>query len=171
MKFLKILLPIILFFAIGCSSDSANVDGTTTTNNANTPGTTTTTTSTTTPPASAEPAQNADGVWHYTCPKGCAGGAGSAIGCPNCGTTLAHNTAYHSSGGSTTQPNASAGSGSPFANQPTITTPPPPTAEPAQNAAGVWHYTCSKGCAGGAGSAVACSGCGATLSHNSAYHN
>lgn len=44
------------------------------------------------------------------------------------------------------------------------------TTEAAQNAAGVWHYTCPNGDAGGAGSAVACSFCGATLTHNAAYH-
>ena len=50
------------------------------------------------------------------------------------------------------------------------TTPPTTTPEPAQNAAGVWHYTCSAGCAGGAGSAIACAKCGKTLAHNPAYH-
>ncbi len=42
--------------------------------------------------------------------------------------------------------------------------------EPPQNAAGVWHYTCSTGCAGGAGSAVPCKTCGKTLAHNQEYH-
>ncbi len=42
-----------------------------------------------------EPPQNAAGVWHYTCPQGCDGGAGSAIACSQCGSTLAHNAAYH----------------------------------------------------------------------------
>lgn len=46
----------------------------------------------------------------------------------------------------------------------------PNTPEPAQNAAGVWHYTCSNGCAGGGGSAIACATCGQTLVHNAAYH-
>lgn len=46
-----------------------------------------------TPPA--EPAQNSSGVWHFTCPNGCAGGGGSAAPCGSCGTTLAHNTSYH----------------------------------------------------------------------------
>jgi len=45
-----------------------------------------------------------------------------------------------------------------------------PTAEPAQNAAGVWHYTCPSGCAGGGGAAGPCGSCGATLAHNAAYH-
>lgn len=44
---------------------------------------------------SPEPPQNAQGVWHYTCPNGCVGGAGSAGPCASCGTTLAHNAAYH----------------------------------------------------------------------------
>ena len=112
-----------------------------------------------------EPPQNADGVWHYTCPKGCAGGAGSAVPCPACGTTLAHNTAYHASNTPATTPTTL---GSPDITP--ITPPVTPTAEPPQNAAGVWHYTCPAGCAGGAGSAVACSKCGQTLAHNTAYH-
>lgn len=126
-----------------------------------------------------EPPQNADGVWHYTCSNGCAGGAGSAAPCAVCGTTLVHNQAYHSAsttptattvttplGGTTNAPNATIA--------PPLTTIPPPVAstpEPAQNAAGVWHYICSNGCSGGGGSATACSSCGSTLAHNQAYHN
>lgn len=45
--------------------------------------------------AQKEPSQNANGVWHYTCGNGCAGGAGASGPCGTCGTTLAHNTAYH----------------------------------------------------------------------------
>lgn len=47
------------------------------------------------PPQSAEAPQNAKGVWHFTCPKGCPGGGGGATPCGKCGTTLAHNQAYH----------------------------------------------------------------------------
>lgn len=107
------------------------------------------------PTQKQEPAQNAKGVWHYTCPKGCAGGAGTASACAKCGTTLVHNAAYHEG------------------QNPTAATPNPtatPKPEPAQNAKGVWHYTCGDGCAGGAGSAIACAKCGKTLVHNSAYH-
>lgn len=135
-----------------------------------------------TPPV--EPPQNAAGVWHYVCPNGHAGGGGSATACPECGSTLEHNTAYHGADGATTpgspiqvpggtpatmfadptkQPvNATIGA-APAAVNPTV-------AEPPQNAAGVWHYTCSNGCDGGAGSATACAKCGATLVHNTAYH-
>ncbi|MEM1120036.1 MAG: hypothetical protein AAGJ18_06275 [Bacteroidota bacterium] len=42
-----------------------------------------------------EPAQNANGIWHYICSAGCAGGAGSAGNCATCGGALAHNAAYH----------------------------------------------------------------------------
>jgi hypothetical protein len=105
-----------------------------------------------------EPAQNADGVWHYTCSAGCAGGAGSAVSCATCGGTLAHNQGYHANANST--PNA--------VDAPI--TAPPPTAEPAQNAAGVWHYTCGNGCSGGAGAAGSCGTCGGVLAHNQAYH-
>ena len=144
----------------------------------------------TTPPPAAEPPQNAAGVWHYTCSNGCAGGGGSAVACATCGNTLAHNQAYH---GNTTTPATPGAPGAPtqvattpggtpmtmFADptkQPVNATmgaaPVQPAAapEPAQNASGVWHYTCSNGCAGGAGSAVACATCGSTLAHNQGYH-
>lgn len=145
-------------------------------------------TAATTPPATAEPPQNAAGVWHYTCSNGCAGGAGSAVPCATCGTTLVHNTVYHSGGGAT-QPNvvtntATTSGGTPVGSMTNpvingaataanpIATPPsaPKAPEPPQNAAGVWHYTCSNGCAGGAGSATPCAGCGTTLVHNTVYH-
>lgn len=45
------------------------------------------------PPPS--PAQNAKGVWHFTCEKGCPGGAGAAGSCAKCGSPLVHNQAYH----------------------------------------------------------------------------
>jgi len=111
------------------------------------------------PPTTPEPAQNADGVWHYTCSKGCAGGAGAVGNCATCGGPLAHNSAYHANAANNTQPT-------------TPITPPitPPTTEPAQNAAGVWHYTCSNGCAGGAGAVGNCATCGGKLAHNTAYH-
>jgi len=130
------------------------------------------------PAKAPEPAQNALGVWHYTCPNGHAGGAGSAVACSECSTTLVHNTAYHDGPAATVSPNApvttstTVPAGSEGINVtpgalPTV----PKTAEPAQNASGVWHYTCSNGCSGGAGSATACGSCGSTLAHNSAYHS
>ena len=112
-------------------------------------------------PATPEPAQNAAGVWHYTCSKGCEGGAGAAGPCATCGGTLAHNAAYHDQANSPTTATP---------ETPTVTPTPTPPTSPAQNAAGVWHYTCSKGCAGGAGAAGACASCGGTLAHNAAYH-
>jgi len=145
---------------------------------------TTTTTDINAPNAKGEAAQNSAGVWHYTCSSGCEGGAGTAMPCPKCGTTLVHNTTYHNNGATTTTtPTLSApptlgqpASNNPFAspaiapgNAP-VTAAPPRAPEPPQNAKGVWHYTCPKGCAGGGGSATACSGCGATLAHNTAYH-
>ncbi len=125
-----------------------------------TPATPTPDAAATTPatPPTAEPAQNAEGVWHYTCPNGCEGGAGAAGPCPKCGAQLVHNAAYH----------ASANQQQPV--QLESTTPPTTTPEPAQNAKGVWHYTCPNGCEGGAGAAGPCPKCGAQLVHNSAYH-
>lgn len=115
---------------------------------------------TATPPA--EPPQNAAGVWHYTCPKGCKGGGGAATACAKCGTTLTHNTAYHAQANAPTTTPAGA-----TATPGTSTQKPP---EPPQNAAGVWHYTCPGGCPGGGGAASACAKCGKTLAHNTAYH-
>ncbi len=122
-------------------------------------------------PAKVEPAQNAEGVWHYVCPKGCKGGAGSASPCSVCGTVLKHNQAYHTKGGATTQitqPNVQVNQSG---NSPIIT--PPSQANPpaAQNAKGVWHYTCPKGCAGGSGGKGNCAKCGGALAHNKAYHD
>lgn len=107
-----------------------------------------------------EPAQNASGVWHYTCSKRCAGGSGAAGNCNTCGSLLIHNSLYHAN--TTSTPTTAPTSGAPFAN--------PPATTPSQNTAGVWHYTCSKGCAGGSGTAGTCSTCGSTLAHNAAYH-
>jgi len=41
------------------------------------------------------PAQNAYGDFHYTCPNGHSGGAGSATNCTTCDTKLVHNQLYH----------------------------------------------------------------------------
>jgi hypothetical protein len=109
-------------------------------------------------PSSVVPAGT---VMHYICPKGCAGSGGPGQGaCPVCGAEYIHNDAFHQ------QPGAPADGAEPITLQP----PTPQTAEPPQNAKGVWHYTCPKGCPGGAGSATACAGCGGTLAHNPAYH-
>lgn len=111
--------------------------------------------------------QNAAGVFHYICPDGHEGGAASAGSCATCGKALVHNQAYHNQPANTGNANQSQ----------TIDmsqlTPPQPAANSNsdQNAAGVYHYTCPNGCAGGAGSAVACASCGTTLVHNQAYHN
>lgn len=119
------------------------------------------------PTQQTEPAQNAAGVWHYTCAKGCAGGAGTAVNCATCGSLLQHNQAYHG----TTTPNTPMTTTNPTTNPTSSSTATPnPKAEPAQNAAGVWHYTCSKGCAGGSGTAEPCKTCGTLLAHNQAYH-
>ena len=128
-----------------------------------------------TPPAStpalpSTTAANTSGVQHYICPNNCAGsGAGAAGTCPVCGTAYEHNQAYHSSPGQASTPATTITPGGNPALPGGIT--PPATIEPAQNAAGVYHYTCSKGCTGGAGSAVACSTCGDVLVHNAGYHN
>lgn len=126
-----------------------------------------------TPPPPSSPSAptqvNTSGVQHYICPNNCEGSGGPGAGtCPVCGTAYTHNQAWHN----TQQPAASTPTTTTTTttpNQPTNIT--PPTPEPPQNADGVWHYTCSNGCSGGAGSATACASCGNTLVHNTAYHN
>lgn len=115
------------------------------------------------PMTAPAPAAATGGVEHYVCPKGCKGGGGPAqANCPACGTAFVHNQAFHAQ-----DPKNAA---SPT-QMPTPTPAPAGTPEPAQNAAGVWHYTCGKGCAGGAGAAGNCAKCGGPLSHNTAYHS
>lgn len=201
----KLILPLFVFILIGCADEkkaSDTADSTTTTT------TTTTTPQVTTssgnqpssminniqfpdgqsPQAAAQPAQrkpeplqNADGVWHYTCPKGCEGGGAKGANCKACGAALGHNQAYHANNGQQAQPNIvtnnSGGAGSPIQINPgqgqgttPIMQPPSGLKEPAQNAAGVWHFTCPKGCAGGAGAKGPCAGCGGELAHNQGYH-
>jgi hypothetical protein len=48
-----------------------------------------------TPPATTSSAVNASGVYHYSCPSGCEGGAASAGACATCGGELTHNPAFH----------------------------------------------------------------------------
>ena len=100
----------------------------------------------------------AGAVAHYICPNNCEGSGGAGQGtCPVCGTAYVHNQAFHSQPGGTT------------ATPGTPATPPTPPA--AQNAAGVYHYTCSNGCAGGSGTQGNCATCGNALVHNTAFHN
>ena len=158
---------ILSLFMIACGgNESPDMSSSPTTPDIETPTTNTITNQQTTPPPTAEPAQNADGVWHYTCPNGCDGGSGTASVCGGCGATMVHNTAYHNNNTPPPPPPTNPAD----ANNSLIQTA-PPTPEPAQNANGVWHYTCANGCAGGAGSAGPCPSCGATLQHNTAYHN
>ena len=106
-------------------------------------------------PAATPPPATGTGV-HYICPNNCEGSGGDTqVACPVCGTQYVHNQAFHTSQQTTPPVQA--------------TTPATPPA--AQNAAGVYHYTCSNGCAGGAGGAGSCATCGSALAHNTAFHN
>lgn len=105
-------------------------------------------------PATSPTSQNAEGVWHYYCSKGCSGGSGAAGNCSTCSGALTHNQAYHTNTNKTPNNGSSNQSGT----------------ESGKNSAGAWHYTCSKGCAGGSGAAGNCGSCGSNLSHNQAYH-
>ncbi len=124
---------------------------------------------TTPPPATTATAAPTGGAKHYTCPKNCKGSGGDAAGtCPVCGSAYVHNQAFHAAGANNAPPPSPAGTATPTTAAPTTATPPAPS--PAQNAAGVFHYTCAKGCAGGAAAAGKCAKCGGDLAHNAAYH-
>lgn len=118
-------------------------------------------------PTTASLGNGGTGVQHYTCKNNCEGSGGGAAGtCPVCGEAYDHNQAWHNQQQTPTPtPNQTI-----TPSNATATIPPAAGAEPPQNADGVWHYTCSAGCAGGGGSATACATCGATLVHNTAYH-
>ena len=114
---------------------------------------------------------------HYYCANNCEGSGGDAqANCPTCGTAYTHNAAFHNQVPNpqaqaqqiTTTPTLGADGALSTQITPPTTTPPP---SPAQNAKGVYHYTCSAGCAGGAAGAGNCSSCGGALAHNAEYHN
>ncbi|SNR58960.1 hypothetical protein SAMN06265371_106100 [Lutibacter agarilyticus] len=109
-------------------------------------------------------------VQHYICENKCENSGGDAAGnCPVCKNPYTHNTAYHAndllkSGPLKVESNAT---------NPTQKTPQaaPKAPTPAQNTKGVYHYTCTNGCAGGSGAADSCKSCGNKLTHNQLYHN
>lgn len=113
-------------------------------------------------------------VFHYVCPDNCKGGAANDHGnCPVCGKSMAHNQGFHANENPEGQMNVNdiPGEIKTLNGTPGAAVTPPASVEPPQNAKGVWHYTCSKGCPGGSGAQEACKKCGATLAHNANYHN
>lgn len=110
-------------------------------------------------------------VQHYICDNKCEGSGGAVAGnCSNCNMPYTHNVAFHKddllkSGPIKVKSNAAQPS-APITTSSTNRAP-----EPTQNANGVYHYTCTNGCAGGAGTVVNCKSCGEALAHNTAYHN
>ncbi|GGK52794.1 MULTISPECIES: hypothetical protein [Flavobacteriaceae] len=108
-------------------------------------------------------------VKHYICLNKCENSGSDAQGvCPTCNTPYTHNVAFHNDDLLKNGP-LKVPINTPTSNQNNAITPPAPAA--AQNAAGVYHYTCTNGCVGGAGSMVDCKSCGTPLEHNQAYHN
>ena len=155
MKFLSYLIFAVAFLSlVSCSGDKSS-------DTSREPLTTTPTTQT--PSDNSAITSTNSNEPHYKCPNDCEGSGGATSGtCPVCGTAYVHNQAYHN------QPNQQT-------NPIQLENPTPPAgitppSTPGQNAAGVWHYICSNGCAGGAGSAGSCATCGSALTHNQAYH-
>lgn len=110
----------------------------------------------------------AKNVKHYICNNNCENSGSDVAGnCPVCKTPYTHNVAFHSddllkSGPLNVQSNATQ-------TAPTNNNSNSPA--PAQNSAGVYHYTCSNGCNGGSGAVTNCNSCGEPLAHNQLYHN
>ncbi len=143
MKYLSLLVFLAFFTMISCKGDDSAAKNDAR-NSLNVPESVTPVTPS---------VQSSGAVAHYICPNNCEGSGGPGAGsCPVCGTAYVHNQAFHSQ---------------PAANPGTTTTP----ANSAQNAAGVFHYICSNGCAGGSGAQGNCATCGSALTHNQAYHN
>lgn len=116
-----------------------------------------------TPQPSASPVA-AGSVFHYICPNKCVGGGSEGQGkCPVCKTDLVHNDAFHNQPAQQPQNNQ-------IQLNSQTQTPPAPAQEAPQNAKGVWHYICPKGCAGGGGQSIACTNCGTQMEHNQKYH-
>lgn len=103
-------------------------------------------------------------VQHYFCANKCENSGGDAAGnCPTCKTPYTHNQAFHNNDFLKNGP----------LNVPKVnldSNPNSKTSSPAQNALGVFHYTCPNGCYGGAGTVEKCASCGSDLAHNQAYH-
>ena len=98
---------------------------------------------------------------HFICPNACKGSGGAQAGkCPVCGAEYVHNDAFHQG-----QPIPE-----PAMKIDPVTNTAVPTHTEAQNAAGVYHFICPKGHAGGAGVAGNCPKCGTPLEHNQAFH-
>ena len=105
-------------------------------------------------------------VVHYICANNCENSGSEVAGnCPVCKTPYTHNVAYHNGDFLQNGPLNVPKEGLNTTNQTNQ------AASPAQNALGVFHYTCTNGCNGGAGSAAKCNSCGSDLAHNTAYHN
>ncbi|MDQ3017294.1 MAG: hypothetical protein M3R25_11325 [Bacteroidota bacterium] len=117
---------------------------------------------------------------HFICPNNCEGSGGDAqANCPVCGTAYVHNQAFHnqspSAPGAQTQAIQIGDDGkatvvvdpSAQQQQPIQDTPANPAAK---NAAGEWHFVCSKACGGGAGAQGTCPKCGSPLTHNQSFH-
>ena len=106
-------------------------------------------------PADGNPEQ------HFICPNHCKGSGGAEEGkCPVCGTEYVHNDAFHR-GAPIPEPQMKIDP---------VTHMAVPTHTEAQNAKGVYHFICPKGCPGGAGIAGNCPKCGTPLEHNQAFH-
>jgi hypothetical protein len=106
-------------------------------------------------------------VKHYICDNNCENSGSDVAGnCPVCKNQYTHNTAYHAndllkSGPLNVPSNATQSTKNNQNKKPS----------PAQNTAGVYHYTCINGCNGGSATATKCVSCGEVLVHNQIYHN
>lgn len=122
------------------------------------------------PPDQVNITEKIDGkVWHFICANRCEGGVSDVSGsnCPVCGQMLSHNQGFHAQEGEQQQPEIQQQEQQIDVEQIQRQM---QEQEPAQNQQGTWHYICPNGCSGGSGSPAACSTCGATLTHNDAYH-
>ena len=122
--------------------------------------------------SSPAPAQaTGDASYHYIC-SACGGGGNAQGACPNCGEALTHNAAFHNNQGGTATPGASSTQPTTGPKFPSVfNSPGGVQAKPIQSSSGNgFHYICSAGCGGGGNAQGSCPSCGASLTHNAAFH-
>ncbi|WP_372769960.1 hypothetical protein [Lutibacter sp.] len=117
------------------------------------------------PKPSIEKSAISKNVKHYICTNKCENSGSDVQGvCPTCEKPYIHNQAFHNDDLMKNGPlNVPKYNGTPAKNAPS-------QPSPAQNATGIYHYTCNNGHPGGSGTASNCVTCGALLTHNQAYH-
>lgn len=117
------------------------------------------------PKTSIEKSADSKNVKHYICANKCENSGSNVQGiCLTCKNPYIHNQAFHNDEFLKNEPLTVPKYNRTSANNT------PSQSSPAQNARGIYHYTCNNGHHRDSGTASNCIACGALLTHNQAYH-